>query len=80
MNESNNEFYDKTSTQDDSFEQDMPRAKSDSLTQQSFFDRYIISDEVFAHGGQAFVTKGFDLQRQKYVAVKTYLKEEMGQL
>ena len=58
----------------------MPRAKSDSLTQQSFFDRYIISDEVFAHGGQAFVTKGFDLQRQKYVAVKTYLKEEMGQL
>lgn len=35
----------------------------DFLNKQSFFERYIISDEVLANGGQASIVKGFDLQR-----------------
>ena len=45
---------------------------------QSFFERYIIEDEVIGQGGQAFISKGFDLQRQKYVAVKIYVKARIS--
>lgn len=58
---------------------DMQEASQESLQCGSFFDRYIITDEVMGQGGQAFVTKGFDLQKQKYVAVKTYVKAQMDE-
>ena len=79
MYESQVDFYCKSSTEEeDSFDmEDTQENSAENLHMQSFFERYIISDEVFAHGGQAFVAKGFDLQRQKHVAVKTYMKAHL---
>ena len=51
------------SSEDGSTIDDTCEHSAEALKIQTFFERYIISDEVFAHGGQAFISKGFDLQR-----------------
>lgn len=50
-----------SSSSEESLQEDTQEISAENLHMQSFFERYIISDEVFAQGGQAFVSQGFDL-------------------
>lgn len=51
---------------------------AENLRIKTFFERYIISNEVLGEGGQAFVAKGIDVEKQMYVAIKIYVKASMS--
>ena len=52
---------------------------AENLRIKTFFERYVISNEVFAEGGQAIVAKGLDVEKQECVAVKIYVKAQMSE-